>query len=73
MRGGVGWGEGENFPRALILEPQMAGGGLRGLDFIEQLTLIIVRSKKRGSFHCSCNATRLGWQKRPRYCLIIAN
>lgn len=33
----------------------MAGGGLRGLDFIEELTLIIVNCKKRESFHCLCN------------------
>lgn len=42
-------------PWALILEPQMAGGGLRGLDFIKELTLIIVNCKKRGGFHCLCN------------------
>lgn len=37
----------------------MAGGGLRGLDFIEQLTLIIVNCEERGSFHCLCNTYML--------------
>lgn len=33
----------------------MAGGGLRGLDFIEELTLIIVSCMKRRSYHSLCN------------------
>lgn len=42
-------------PHAVILELQMAGGGFRGLDFIQELTLIITNCTKRGISNCLYN------------------